>query len=123
VLHFCQENKLAAKALLLDNATGYPANLAELRTCLAINVVYMPPNTTSVLQPMDQEVIATFTAYYLYQTIMEIVRVLVRSDNTIKDYWHLLHILKGTNNIKAKSVGELNGVVQMSPRFASGEHC
>lgn len=53
---FCQENELPAKALLLDNAPGHPANLAEVRTPQDINVVYMPPNTASVLQPMDQGV-------------------------------------------------------------------
>ena len=29
VLRFCQENELPAQALLLDNAAGHPATLAE----------------------------------------------------------------------------------------------
>jgi hypothetical protein len=62
VLRFCQENELPAKTLLLDGAHGYHANLAEVRLPLDINVVYMPPNTTSHLQPVDQGVIATFKA-------------------------------------------------------------
>jgi hypothetical protein len=43
----------------------------------------MPPNTTSVLQLMDQGIIATFKAYYCHQTFMAMVRVLDSSNKTV----------------------------------------
>jgi hypothetical protein len=45
VLCFCQENELQAKTLiLLENAPGETANLAEIRTPLGVNVVYIFKN-------------------------------------------------------------------------------
>jgi hypothetical protein len=41
---------------------------------------------------MDQGETATFKAYYLYQTFLEMVRVLDRPDITIKDYWYPFNI-------------------------------
>jgi len=115
VLRFCEDKKLQPKVLLLlDNAPGHPQNLNEIRTPLDVKVVYMLPNTTSLLQPMDQGVIATFKAYYLRNTLMEMIRVLDSSDKTIKDYWLGYDILKGIKNIKSAwdevSTKCLNGV-------------
>jgi hypothetical protein len=42
---------------------------------------------------MDQgETAILKVAYYLCQTFLEMVRVLDRSDVTIKDYWYLFNI-------------------------------
>jgi DDE superfamily endonuclease len=49
---YCDEKDIAFKILLiLDNAPGHPPHLGESHP--NIKVVYLPPNTTSILQPMD----------------------------------------------------------------------
>ena len=68
----------------MDKASGHPVILSAVRKPPDVSVVYMASNTMSIFQPMDQEVIATFKAYYLCQTYMEMARVLDRSDKSIR---------------------------------------
>ena len=49
--------------MVLDNAPAHPHSLAELHE--DIQFVYLPPNTTSLIQPMDQAVIRMFKAHFL----------------------------------------------------------
>ena len=49
--------------LLVDNATSHP-NSVELTN---IRLVFLPPNTTSLVQPMDQGVIRNFKHFYCEQ--------------------------------------------------------
>jgi hypothetical protein len=49
--------------LLLDNALRHPKN---------VKVIFLPPNTTSLIQPIDQGIIATFKAHYIRRTFQSI---------------------------------------------------
>jgi hypothetical protein len=40
--------------------------------------VFLPPNTTLILQPMDQQVIANFKAYYPWRTSAQAVEAIDR---------------------------------------------
>ena len=55
---FEKENRKIA--LIIDNCTAHP----EIGGLKAIDLFFLPPNTTSVLQPMDQGVIRSLKARY-----------------------------------------------------------
>ena len=46
--------------LVMDNCAAHPADL----TLKHIKIVFLPPNTTSVIQPLDQGIIKAFKCYY-----------------------------------------------------------
>jgi len=68
---YCLENNIPFKILLiLDNAPRYPSFIGDHPK---IKVVFLPPHTTSLIQPIDQGVTATFKAYYLRRTFAQAI--------------------------------------------------
>ena len=55
--------------LLVDNAGGHADDLAY--DCVQIK--FLPPNTTSLIQPMDQGIIRAFKALYTRNTLQHLV--------------------------------------------------
>lgn len=67
VKKYCDTNELLFhKMLLSDNKSGHLPILQNLHP--NVKDIYLPPNTPSLLQPMDQSVIATFNVYNLSYT-------------------------------------------------------
>ncbi|KAF2359085.1 HTH CenpB-type DNA-binding domain [Trinorchestia longiramus] len=97
---FTKQENLDNKALLLlDNAPGHPPE--ELNDMFPhIKVTFLPPNTTSVLQPMDQGVIRAFKAYYLRDTMKGLVGETDKSMEGIKCYWKRFNIKTAIEIIK-----------------------
>jgi len=86
VLQFCNQINLPQKALLLlDDTPGHPSNLEEVRSELEVKIFFWPSNTNSQLQAMDQGVIAAFKAYYLRQSLQEMIRKMDTSGVSLKE--------------------------------------
>ncbi|XP_072000501.1 tigger transposable element-derived protein 1-like [Engystomops pustulosus] len=98
VKHYCLGKNIPFKILLLlDNAPGHPNTLDDMHP--NVKVVFLPPNTTSIIQPMDQGVIASFKAYYLRRTFSQAVRVTQNNEITLKEFWKNYNISDAIKNI------------------------
>ncbi|KAG7167594.1 Tigger transposable element-derived protein 1-like 8 [Homarus americanus] len=63
VKKFCEQQNVPFKILLLlDNAPGHSPLLIDRHP--NVKVVFLPPNTTSIIQPMDQELICNVKAAF-----------------------------------------------------------
>ena len=70
VRRYLQDQELEFKVLLiLDNAPGHPESIHQVALEMGVEVVFLPPNTTSLIQPMDQGVIRTFKSYYTRRSL------------------------------------------------------
>ncbi|XP_050706510.1 tigger transposable element-derived protein 1-like [Eriocheir sinensis] len=76
---YCERNNLAFKLmLLLDNAPGHPTFLRGRHpNC---EVVFLPPNTTSIIQPLDQEIIANVKLEFYRRTWKKLEEALDTDD-------------------------------------------
>ena len=57
--------------LIVDNVPRDPPFIGDLHP--NIKVVFLPPNTTSWVQPVDKGVIAAFKAHYLRRTFAQAI--------------------------------------------------
>ncbi|GBM30944.1 Tigger transposable element-derived protein 1 [Araneus ventricosus] len=91
VKKYLQENNLPMQALLvLDNAPAHPPNLILddiLEELKFIKVLCLPPNTTPILQPMDQQVISNFKKLYTKHLFRCCFEVSENTNLTLREYW------------------------------------
>ena len=84
--------------LLMDNFSAHISAVDELSPPLRnTEVLWLPPNTTSRIQPLDQGIIRTFKAYYRQSWLQYMLaefeedRDLFSSMNLLKTFRYLLH--------------------------------
>lgn len=69
--------------LLVDNAPGHP-----ILKHPNVQVVFLPPNTTSLIQPLDQGIIASFKKHYIKQSFRYILSKLDEDQSmTVTQAW------------------------------------
>ncbi|XP_053546948.1 tigger transposable element-derived protein 1-like [Bombina bombina] len=93
---YCKDNNIPFSILLfVDNAPGHPRMLDELNP--NIRVEFLPPNTTSLLQPMDQCVIAAFKLNYLKRTFSKCIPAIDKEEGAgqevLSKFWKSYNIL------------------------------
>jgi hypothetical protein len=96
---YLKNKKIAFKVLLVvDNAPGHPETLKFSNP--NIRIIFLPPNTTSLIQPMDRGLIATFKSYYL-RRVFDFILNLLDSDKSLKisDCWKEFNIYDCIRNI------------------------
>jgi len=95
----CLEKGIPFKILLiLDNAPGHPPHLADFDP--DVKVVFLPPNTTPLIQPMDQGSIAAFKANYLRTTFAQAISAIDDDQEiTLRNFWKQYNILKCIKNV------------------------
>ena len=59
-------------ALIIDNCTTHPG----IKGLKAIDLFFLPPNTTSALQPMDQGVILSVKARYRTKVVQKMIEAI-----------------------------------------------
>eukprot|EP00106_Octopus_bimaculoides_P013869 XP_014781311.1 PREDICTED: tigger transposable element-derived protein 1-like [Octopus bimaculoides] len=83
-------NNLPLQALLLlDNAPAHPPNLKDdiLEGFKFIKVLYLPTNTTPVLQPMNQQVISNFKKFFTKHLFCRYFEVTESTNLTLREFW------------------------------------
>jgi hypothetical protein len=86
--------------LLLDNAPGHPPGLVENLEAEFnfIKIKFLPANTTSTLQPMDQQVISNFKKPYTKHMFQRHFDATSFTGLTLREFWqdhyHILHAIQ-----------------------------
>ncbi|XP_066969127.1 tigger transposable element-derived protein 1-like [Macrobrachium rosenbergii] len=90
IKNYLTTNNLPQKALLvLDNAPAHPPTLTDntYKELKFIEVLFLPPNTTSILQPMDQQVVSCFKKFFPNHLFKLCFEVMEATNFTLRKFW------------------------------------
>ena len=77
---FCADDRKIA--LIIDNCPAHPS----ISNLTNVQLVFLPPNTTSILQPMDQGVIRSLKAHYRGRVVLFVMQSLGEERALSKDF-------------------------------------
>ncbi|XP_064078530.1 tigger transposable element-derived protein 1-like [Macrobrachium nipponense] len=89
VKKYLKDNNLPLRAfLVLDNAPAHPPQIEEeiLDEYNFVKVLFLPPNTTSILQLMDQQVISNFKKLYTKHLFCRCFEVTENTNLTLREF-------------------------------------
>uniref|UniRef100_A0A3P9B6L0 HTH CENPB-type domain-containing protein n=1 Tax=Maylandia zebra TaxID=106582 RepID=A0A3P9B6L0_9CICH len=90
VKKFLEENELPMKCLLIiDNAPAHPSGLEDdiLEEFSFIKVLFLPPNTTPLLQPMDQQVTSNLKRPYTKHMFKRCSDITESTQLSLREFW------------------------------------
>ncbi|XP_017789770.1 PREDICTED: tigger transposable element-derived protein 1-like [Habropoda laboriosa] len=100
---YLKEENLDFKVLLiLDGAPSYPRDLNHPN----VEITFLPSNTASLIQPLNQGVISTFKTYYMEELLQWVLVADHDEDVGTTEAWRLLSILDCVE-IVSSSVGKI----------------
>ncbi|XP_067118910.1 tigger transposable element-derived protein 1-like [Centruroides vittatus] len=88
--------------LIVDNAPGHPRIEHP-----NVKIVFLLPNTSSLIQPLDQDIIAAFKKHYVKSTFRYILKKLENDAITLTEVWKKYSILDCINHAAA-AITEIN---------------
>ncbi|XP_004212003.1 tigger transposable element-derived protein 4-like [Hydra vulgaris] len=91
-------------ALQVDNCSAYP-HIEELSY---INMIFLPSNTTSVLQPMDQGVIQSIKVHYRHKILRLRVKALLQATKDRISSWNAVSKKTGINCFNKAGISKTN---------------
>lgn len=96
---YLAEKGLPFKVLLLMDCAGGHAKDLQYD---GVQIEFLPPNTTSLIQPMDQGVIRAFKALYTRSTMEGLISAVddANDEFTLKTYWRSYNIASCLFNIQ-----------------------
>jgi hypothetical protein len=85
VKSYLEEHRLSLKAvLIMDNAPAHPLNLLEYDF---ITIKFLSPNTTPLVQPMDQQIISNFKKLYTKALFQSSFHITSQTELTLREFW------------------------------------
>lgn len=86
-------------ALIVDNCPAHP-KIAGLK---AVELVFLPPNTTSKTQPMDQGIIQNLKVHYRKRVLLKFIKAIDRGETPNINVLDALHLLSQAWNCVTSS--------------------